>query len=367
MDEKIRLLEIAVRFYRNYKNKLKTQNGFSAIFSIETNEWSMIEHGEAEVFYQGYDKTCQELEVSFPSHEDAQFAFIFDDFLAKKSHLTQIPQAFYIAELDYFFPFDKKEEGLIAKYKEIIYLVSCLEKLSDYEYTYKTGNKIIIFFQGKPIDILVKYTSKDAESYQSDGRLVDICSIDDVHKDQIRIIAKINIIKILENVTSDERFSMLLRQSNELAKNISENYQLYINNFSFEKIKDDIERDKLEFIIKLNKIISDMQNQLLAIPIAFLLSGAQIDQSAGNTPKNAFIFTGICIFFILMYILIRNQLSSAIAVEKEILNQKKKIEESNISIKDRIDKSYEALIDRVKSIKRREHPKNCVNLRKGAK
>lgn len=190
-----------------------------AIFSIETNEWSMIEHGEAEVFYQGYDKTCQELEVSFPSHEDAQFAFIFDD-LAKKSQSNSNSTSFLYRGARLFFPFWQKREGLIAKYKEIIYLVSCLENLSDYEYTYKTGNKIIIFFQGKPIDILVKYTSKDAESYQSDGRLVDICSIDDVHKDQIRIIAKINIIKILENVTSDERFSMLLGSQTNWPKHL---------------------------------------------------------------------------------------------------------------------------------------------------
>ncbi|WP_311945184.1 hypothetical protein [Halomonas piscis] len=97
-----------------------------------------------------------------------------------------------------------------------------------------------------------------------------------------------------------------------------------MSEFSFENIKSQVERDKLEFTTRLNKVFSDIQNQLLAVPAALLLVGSQMEKAdpIGWSLKNVVIWLGAVVFAVLMELLIRNQRNTLQAVKNEMDLQK---------------------------------------------
>src|SRR5690606_22892972 len=108
----------------------------------------------------------------------------------------------------------------------------------------------------------------------------------------------------------------------------------------FQKVKAEVEREKLEFTTRLNKIFSDIQNQLLAIPAAMILVGGQMKQVNAFSLSNILIWLGSLVFSILMLLLIRNQRNTLAAIKNEIDHQWELIGGSHQAVSGLFEKSY---------------------------
>src|SRR5690606_37879359 len=75
--------------------------------------------------------------------------------------------------------------------------------------------------------------------------------------------------------------------------------------------------------LSLSKTLSDIQNQLLALPAAILLAGATI--KAGEVLRNYAVLAGIGVFTIFILILVSNQRHSIDAISAQITRRKGKI------------------------------------------
>ncbi|MBD3841881.1 hypothetical protein [Acinetobacter junii] len=183
-----------------------------------------------------------------------------------------------------------------------------------------TGNKSFIIFVGKKnLKINSEYNSNDLNL-----DLVTVKSFvrdfiqNDFHQ-QDRHLSVIN--GLHENFKESEiSLSILLKSFENFYRIVKSNFQLYMDKFSFDDFKNKVEEDRREYTIKINKVFSDMQNQLLTLPIATVLAAGQMVNvtSAGDFIKNILIVVGIIIFCVFVLMQISNQNSTLGALEAEI-------------------------------------------------
>jgi hypothetical protein len=213
-----------------------------------------------------------------------------------------------------------------------------------------SGNKSFIIFVGKR-------NLKINSVYDSNDLSLDLISIksfirdyiqNDFHKEDRHLA----ILNGLHEVYNEGEISLsdFLKKIKIFFRVVKSNFQLYMDKFSFDDFKNRVEEDRREYTIKINKVFSDMQNQLLTLPIATLLAAGQIGYvtNASEFIKNTLIIIGIFIFCIFVLMQITNQSSTLIALKDEITLKKSEMNKKEDSdYKDEYLAVYEQLDQRV--------------------
>ncbi|MDX3774535.1 hypothetical protein QE250_10465, partial [Chromatiaceae bacterium AAb-1] len=100
-------------------------------------------------------------------------------------------------------------------------------------------------------------------------------------------------------------------------------------------------------IIKINKIFSDIQNQLLAVPLAIVLVGGQLDKTGDFWVKNLLIWCGAFVFTIFMNLLIRNQKNTLKSVQEEVKQHEQQLCTKYNGIAEKFDKDFHQINCRI--------------------
>lgn len=281
----------------------------------------------------------RELEFNLPSENNALFAIDIDDLLRAPSRLLTCPKKFYLADIDYLFSGDGDEPPAIVKgYLDASLFASTLNNISDH--SLPLGPKAI-FLQGEKLELSLAYSSKDLKELEGLEKFILDFVKADIHKDQKATIIKGVLIEMLRSSEIDRlTVSCLIQRFQEFLERVNDNYQLYVSEFSFEKIKERVETEKFDFTLKLNKVFSDIQNQLLAVPIALVLVSSQMKMENGLSFLNMSIWCGVLIFGFLMSLLIRNQRSTLNAIKLEIDSQWNNIKSKHKFVADRLGEHY---------------------------
>ncbi len=143
------------------------------------------------------------------------------------------------------------------------------------------------------------------------------------------------------------RFGELLSEFKYFVDRCSINYQLYVSEFTFEKIKKEVESEKFELVMKINGVFSQIQNQLLAIPVALLLVGSQLTSIGSVSLSNLSILAGSIVFSFIMSMLIKNQTNSLCAIEMEMNAQWDRFRSSHKLINDKLEPHYVQMTERL--------------------
>ncbi len=168
------------------------------------------------------------------------------------------------------------------------------------------------------------------------------------HKDQKRSIVRavlLDAFKGKKSITIGE----LLPRFDSIIEDVRSNYAMYAAEFSFEKVKAEVEKDNLDSTLKLNKTLSEIQNQLLAMPVALVLVGGQMIPDTGFSIKNCVIWLGAFVFGILMMLLIRNQLHAINAVTEEVRLRKIKVDSQPEGMAGKFKSGFDDLEQRAKT------------------
>lgn len=253
----------------------------------------------------GLENQQARLKLTVP-HSDTHgyFEQTLDDLLETSSFLYDNSKPYYIAELNYYSLESDKPE-IISKYEQAISLSHLLGIVSDHSEQTSLGREFIIFSKEK-IEVPIVFESKDLSSLYGLDALANQVECG-VQGDQRKVILKNVLVEVLVNIDKKDRFRYLLKNFKNFKRKCDDNYALYISGFSFEKLKEDVEEKKLEYISKLNSVISDIQNKILTIPLALILIGGQLKKTDSFNIQNAMIVMGSWVFSILMTILILNQ------------------------------------------------------------
>lgn len=278
------------------------------------------------------------VEFSLP----ADFFRSLEELLEAPGRRTLPPSRFYLADENCLYEGDASGLTQSARhYLAAAELYSLLGKAANHQGGVGSA-KSLIFLHKEKIELTPDYTLSDLRELQGIADFQSDFIESTTHKEQKQTIIKT---VLLEMFTGRGRvpFAELLVQFTDFMEKVHASYQLYVSEFSFQKVKEQIEKEKLDAIVKLNKVFSDIQNQLLAVPAALILAGGQMENSHDWTGKNVLIWLGILVFAIFMTLLVRNQRHTLHAVKQEIDQQWEQIRGKYHSVADRFQASYKQL------------------------
>ncbi|WP_291094564.1 hypothetical protein [Empedobacter sp. UBA6745] len=242
------------------------------------------------------------------------------------------------------------------KHSLIIDLINEIQNVAKYSYKEEEILNTIIVREDKSLFLHLLYSVEDIDSID-DSKLSLISNFIDILKSDIttdkRNIYLNQLIEFLSDKEELKRFSFLLQNFTDYIKNSSVTYNYYQRNFSYNKLKVELDSKALEFYQKLQGVINDSQTKLIAIPTALVFALSTLDYIEINSLKNYLIVVGLIIFCLFIQIFINNQKSAINFIEENITyyknthaNNKNELEKSF----SKVDKERAKQITRLKLI-----------------
>ena len=224
----------------------------------------------------------------------------------------------------------------IGCYFEVFFNLSyALLLISSFNKKEMNVSKIGIVNDGKflEIDLDINYdslTSKEKNEYdvESFNYFIDEI-INERKRYKDRFILYINELEsFLKVIEVENRLLFLIQNFNAYIEKASLAYNIYLSDFSYNKLKIEIDSKALEFTQKLQTVINDAQNKLITIPSAFVLVLLNMDYNNPDSSKNWIITTSTFIFTFFIQIFVQNQKSSLKFIINNITSYKETFSES---------------------------------------
>lgn len=243
----------------------------------------------------------------------------FADFIV--DNRFEADETFYIQELNYNNESSGNHEK-IEKYKTLLELIQKLILKS--KFVKDEDVKTLFLFQENkfielPIDNGIVY--EDSLQSENIGLVEEYVKNIDEYKEKRSIFLQ-ELIDFLSPERSN-RFKYLLSNFKEFFERCNTSFEFYLSNFSYNKVKMEIDNSVFEHSKNIRNIINDAQSKLIAIPAAFVLAATQIDFSNVISIKNIIIIASSFIFSYIISIFIQNQKNALNIVSENVKNYKK--------------------------------------------
>src|SRR5690606_19243850 len=97
----------------------------------------------------------------------------------------------------------------------------------------------------------------------------------EIHKDPIKQIISDSLINYFNH---DKKISInnITVNFDNIFEVINNNYNMYLSEFTFEKIKKEVEKFRTESITRLNKAFTDIQMQIITIPASLIVVASSL-------------------------------------------------------------------------------------------
>lgn len=293
------------------------------------------------------DKAKSTVKYQALSSKAEYFSPTFSDLLAAGSRRKEAPQDFYIADFDYLHSeINESTPEQVQGYLDAVSLYALLRKIADHGK--EIDSDCLVFFNKEKVDLFVSYSANEIQPLE---KLEDFKSRfieDEIHSDQKATIVKVVLLELSKEFEEPLSLGLITENFDEFYRRVSSGYQLYVSEFSFQKVKAEVEKSKLEFISRINKVFSDIQNQLLTVPAALIIAGSQYEKSNHLTLKNGIITAGVIVFSLFMILLIVNQWNTLRSIIREVDSEWSLIKNKHEMIKLQFTDQYLALVSRYK-------------------
>lgn len=340
-------LEISAESYRSLSEGEVSRGRVSGT-ATEPNFSKITEDLEQAGLLISSNSETGAITFSAPSASDEYFAQSLTDLITGATRKKKCPTEFYIADLNYLYcSADVNRHPTVQAYLDTVFLVESLSKLA--EHGTEPRSTKLIFFHKEKIVINIDYEADRIKPIPGLREFTERYITDEIHAEQKKTIIKSVLLELSKEFEGGLLDVGLLNEKfEEFKRRVSSGYQLYVSEFSFQKIKAEIEKSKFEFVARINKVFSDIQNQLLTVPAALIIAGSQFESSDHVTLKNFLILSGALAFTLFMLLLIMNQRNTLQSIYNEIDNEWGLIKKKHNAIKDQFDTQYKSLETRYK-------------------
>lgn len=237
----------------------------------------------------------------------------------------------------------------VERYRRVLQFVLLLKKSAAY---LDAEAGVLVFVHGGKYELPVNYSIDDLD--RLDGATLDkLLSFvgDDTHNEQKLAIVEESVRSITGAYERAARFPGLLTQLSDLSSKVSDGYRLFVASFSYDKVRDTLEAAKVEYAAKIHKAFSDIQNQILGIPVATIVVATQMKAAAKVGYEfwvNSAVLVGCWVFVVLMIFLLMNQLHTLAVLATEIHRQRDQIARQYKDIAGRFNGVFEFLSQRLR-------------------
>lgn len=236
----------------------------------------------------------------------------------------------------------------IVRYREVLALVALLKEAAGY---LDEATGALVFTQQGRFDVPVRYTLGDitVDVAERSARLRGLF-VTSMHREQKLVMLAAAVQDATRAEIASSRFATLLIKLETITTEVDNSYKLFCANFSYEKIKDAIQDAQIEFTAKIHKTFSDIQNQLLAIPVATVVVATQMKETASYNAQfwiNTGVLLGSVLFVLLFVLLVCNQWRTLDVLADEIKRRKKTLAEQYTAIDGMFSGTFKKLKRRV--------------------
>ncbi|NIE70926.1 hypothetical protein [Pantoea sp. Acro-807] len=251
----------------------------------------------------------------------------FEDFLRNQKNKKSEPENFYIHNIDFYSgdtpdnPAEPESKFItVEKYRCILSIIELFSKSAVY---FDKSKNELIFFSSPALKIPVIYNFNDVQNLNVEcAKSLTSLFNDDAHqKNKLEILSE-SIKNHCGPGDSNLIFESLLRNIDSICTDVSKGYDIYVSKFSYKKIIDELKSAKVEEVGKIHKVFSDIQNQILGIPVSTIIVATQmkpVGESWGiQGVINTFILFSVIVFAALMIMTLVNQWQTLKALNEEI-------------------------------------------------
>src|SRR5450830_1913931 len=225
-------------------------------------------------------------EFCLPSSEVGRFHASVSEFLNHTPSISfgELPQEFYIQDLDFYSGDQTPEPKLISQLKDICRLIKGLTALASGittdEATRSKENRLLFVLAAdgkspaKTLVLPIKIRFEDLGNTLSHLKLIELLVSDkvknEIHVEERRSIMRLAVAEVLA-IPDDQTqsFSYLIRQWRVVLEKYRHNVLAFVNQYAFEKVRKEIATAEIDHATKLSGVLGDIAGKLLALPISF--------------------------------------------------------------------------------------------------
>lgn len=242
---------------------------------------------------------------------------------------THAPQNYYLLQENYA-SWEPERHSDVLAYERTRRVLHLVRKLADVVRKTEDGGEDAIFLTSRKLVIPFIYDVRALDKVASDEQVsaFESAVFDEHHVKARGEITKRVLVRFLDYVDEAERFTDLLARIPVITQAVLADYDLYASDYSFDKVREEFERRKLDFIVKLNSAGSDAMNKLIAIPVGQGLLASQMKTAQEHGLSNlallmaSLIFAVIAAMLLVNYVLTLRQIRSDLWTEKRLLEEK---------------------------------------------
>lgn len=295
--------------------------------------------------FPNYDEEDGEISLKLPSF----YNFSLEEMLSDHPELRHnfISEPTYFEDIDFIYrPVDINqinfiENDIIRNYIQCVNLFLLIKTQTDHITTTTTNEEKLYFLGSKKLTIINDLTSIKEVQLNSIIAFKTSYIESQIHKDAIKQIIKDSFISYYSNL-SEVSINQICKDFDNIYDVIKNNYETYISEFTFSKIKREVEKFRTETITRINKALSDIQMQIVTIPASVIIVAANFKTAKDFSIKtNSVILFGALFFTIAVYYICENQKDTLKNIKHEVDSHKKELEKNPLFLQDtEIDKNY---------------------------
>ncbi|MGB8665632.1 MAG: hypothetical protein WCD24_12925 [Serratia inhibens] len=349
----IRKFDDLVTIYKNTTFTTNTSEGTIHISSDELRQCiqDIVDNGNdfGITLESGSIEVGKEITIHIipPKMRIGQLHKTFDDYLKNSKNRIKEASYYYIIN-DKFYNRDTQSPLYVQKYRAILRLIALFKESSAY---LDESSCELVFVDSNVIKIPVNYTTDDLTRLQLDKTQNFIANFaEDTHRDQKLTILANSIKSMGETKTKESSFNYLIQDFSQLCESFNKGYRVFVSGFSYEKILDQLRVAKIEEMGKIHKVFSDIQNQILGIPVATIIVATQMKQANGWDAQaliNTAILIGALFFTAMILFVMFNQWQTLNAISDELDYKKNQAETNYKSIYSDIKTTFGSLTIRI--------------------
>jgi hypothetical protein len=251
-------------------------------------------------------------------------------FLSKYKYKEPLSD-FYILELNIF---NNDESQFLNKYKAIVNLIDAIQICSKHVFFEVDILNVILYSETRSLILPLFYDSISLENLKEEtvSLIVTVSEVLIGSSSEKKLIFVNELYDFLSDFEEDRRFNSLIADFKKYFDKSSNSFQYYLRDFSFNKLKLELDGKALEYTQKIQGVINDSQTKLVAIPTAFVIVFSAFEFSDLLAVKNIVSIISMFIFAIILQLFLDNQFSILRFLSENVETYKQTFKENNLKI-----------------------------------
>lgn len=267
------------------------------------------------------------LELTLPRLNDVGFYESCETFILRNKY--EEPEGlYYIHEIKCF---SKDIHHFFITYRNLLLLIKSIKNLSKHTYFDTDLMTSIIVSEDQSLVLTINNELVICELVNENVSAIikELLIIFNEPTSDKKLLFMNELFNLLNPISEKERFIYLIKNIKDYYDKSLNAYQYYLRDFSYNKLKVELDSKSVEFAQKIQGVINDSQSKLIAIPTALVLVVASFDFSKIISGKNIASVISLFIFSFLIQIFLNNQRSALKFIKQNINSYKETFKGKN--------------------------------------